>query len=82
MFSHDDRVVLAYYDHLGSPQYRIFDFRRTRPGSNERADLVSQYERFKEALVGQGCEVFVWGIQHWGTKRVPFFTGKFRGTKR
>ena len=82
MYPDDDRLVVAYYDWLGSPQYQIFDFRRTRPGSNERSDLVSQYERYKEALEGQGCEVFVWDILHWGSKRVPFFTGQYRGTKR
>lgn len=82
MYPHDDRIVLAYYDGLGSPQYQIFDFRRTRLGSNERADLVSQFERFKEAMEGQGCECFVWDIGHWQHKRVPFFTGKYRGTKQ
>lgn len=82
MYPMDDRIILAYYDCLGSPQYIIFDFHRARPGSNERAALVNGFDRHKEALVGQGCEVFVWDIVHWQSKQIPFFTGKYRGTKK
>jgi hypothetical protein len=82
MHSSDDRIVLAYYDGLGSPQYQIFDFNKLKPGSGARSAKVSEYERFKEALVGQGCEIFVWDIVYWQRMQIPFFTGKFRGTKR
>lgn len=81
MYPTDDRIVLAYYDCLGSPQYVIYDFKRTKPGSQDRWNLVDPFERHLEALKGQGCECFVWDIVHWQSMQIPFFQGKYRGTK-
>lgn len=83
MYPTDDRIVLAYYGHDGEPHHVVYDFKRTKPGSQDRWNLVDPYERHLEALKGQGCECFVWDIEHWARGyRDNFYSGRYRGTKK
>jgi peptidoglycan/xylan/chitin deacetylase (PgdA/CDA1 family) len=73
----DDRVVVAYYGSQG-PHHIIYDFCRAPVGSPERGDRVRQYERFIEALKGQGCQVFVWDITRWAGYKKVFYSGRLK----
>lgn len=73
----DDRSVVAWYDLKGEPNSEFFDFKKTRPGSNERCALVAEQDRFVEALKGQGCQVHVYDIYVWPNVSEAFYTGKY-----
>lgn len=79
----DDRVVIAWYNDQGEADHHIFDFWGLPLGSGARAARCREYARFKEALVGQGCEVHVWDTHCWSTMnyRGSFYNRKILGSK-
>lgn len=68
----DDRVIVAWYSEDGTPRTQVWDFLRLPLGSAWRCARVAEYERFKEALKGQGCELHVWHIHDWWRYRQAF----------
>lgn len=75
---HNDKVIVAYYSPDGTPHSQVFDFWGLAPGSPARAARCYQYDRLKEALKGQGCDVHVWDPYYWQGYRDSFLSGKQR----
>jgi hypothetical protein len=78
----NDKVIVGYYDYNDNPQTVLFDFKGAEPGSQERKNLVDPYERFVEALKGQGCEVHVWGVEYWHMYSHAFYNKTLRGKRK
>lgn len=72
----DDRVIIAWYSPDGAPDTHVWDFHRLPLGSGARAARVAEYERFKEALTGQGCQVHTWDPGYFQRYRDAFWSGK------
>ena len=71
----NDAVIVAWYDpHTNQRTHVKFDFYGLKAGSGARAARVDEYERFKEALRGQGCKVGVWTLGDWARG----YGGEFR----
>jgi hypothetical protein len=61
----DDRLVIAWASPYGPPRHELFDFHRLEPGSSYRAARAAEFDRYLEALRGQGCTVHVWDLEWW-----------------
>ena len=76
--SHNDKVVIAYYDFEGKPQNYLFSFYDLPRGSAVRAARCNEYNRQVEALKGQGLQVHCWDLYTWQRYRKGFLNGKLR----
>ena len=72
----NDKYIIAYWSpHTNKVTTSVFDFRGLKPGSPARAARCAEFDRFIEALEGQGCKVGFWHIESWGlVQNKVFFT--------
>ena len=73
----NDKVIIAI-DNGREIRTEVFDFHGYKPGSNIRYSRVCEYERYIEALKGQGCKIGCWSPEYWWRVKDGVLAGKIK----